>query len=131
MYNPDQKFCDAVMQDLCLIPTKESLRQHEIPSPLLMDFEPFTPENGLLTSSMKPCHPKLAVYYTERLRTLIENVTGRSLTSDDNDSFMAADGNSLTAVRLSRMIQNDLGVPMPVNVLFQSDMTVKRLATLV
>ncbi|CAF4013379.1 unnamed protein product, partial [Adineta steineri] len=140
---PDPKFCDAVMQDLQLIAKQESLRKHEIPSRLLIDFEPFTPENGLLTSTMKPCRPKLSAHYAERLKTathsieqklktIIETATGRSLLlTDKNEDFMAMGGDSLAAVRLSRMIQDELAVSLPANVFFQSEMNLKRLTTLV
>ena len=110
MNNPDPKFCDAVLQDLRLIAKNESLRAHEIPSQLVIDFEPFTPENGLLTSSFKPCRHKLAAYYAtrlkpvntidQRLKTIIELATGQSILKDDEENFLIANGNdSLTAIR--------------------------------
>jgi fatty acid CoA ligase FadD9 len=68
MNNPDPQFCNAVLQDLRSLAKKESLRVHEIPVQLVIDFEPFTPENGLLAASLKPCRHKLAVHYANRLK---------------------------------------------------------------
>ncbi|CAF3631409.1 unnamed protein product [Adineta steineri] len=142
MHNPNSQFCDAVLNDLRSIATKESLRKHEFPSHLVVDFEPFTPENGLLTSSFKPCRHKLAVYYADRLKasktidqrlkTIIETATGQSISKDDEEHLLISNGNdSLTAVRLSRMIENNFGVPVPISILFEPTMTLQRLTSLI
>ena len=133
----DPKFYTAIMRDLHSIGTKASLRKHEIPSRIVIDFEPFTVENGLLTASLKPCRPKLAAHYSDRLKatsnieqrlkTIIETATGDSLATNDDVAFLAAGGNSLTAIRLSRMIQDDLGITVPISVLFDPEMNLKRL----
>ena len=139
--NPDSRFCDAVLENLRLIAEKESLRLHEIPSHLVIDFEPFTPENGLLTSSFKPCRHKLAAHYVDRLKPIniidqrlkriIETATGKSISKDEEEHFFIANGSdSLTAVRLSRMIENDYGISVPINVLFEPAMNLQRLTTL-
>jgi fatty acid CoA ligase FadD9 len=136
----DPKLHEAIMRELHTIGTKAALQKHEIPSQIIIDFEPFTTENGLLTSSMKPCRPKLAAHYKNRLKTtnsiekrlksIIETVTGQSLTTDDTNGFLAAGGNSLTALRLSRIIQEDLGANIPISVLFEPEMNLKRLTAL-
>jgi fatty acid CoA ligase FadD9 len=142
IHNPDPLFCDAVLQDICSIAEKESLRKHEIPSRIIIDFEPFTPENGLLTSSMKPCRHKLAAHYADRLKppntieqrlkSIIETVTGQSMSSGKEENFfLNVGGDSLAAVRLSRMIENDLGIPLPLNILFHPKMTLTQLTTLI
>ncbi|UJR29135.1 hypothetical protein I4U23_010349 [Adineta vaga] len=140
--NPCSQFCDAVLQDLRSIAKQQALRAHEIPSHLIIDFEPFTPENGLLTSSFKPCRHKLAAYYGERLRAtktidqrlkvIIEAATGHSLSNDDKEHLLLSNGgDSLQAVRLSRMIEKDFGIPVPISILFDSNMTLQRLTTLI
>jgi fatty acid CoA ligase FadD9 len=138
MNNPHPQFCDAVLQDLRSIGEKESLRKHEIPSRIIIDFQPFTSENGLLTSSMKPCRHKLAAHYADRLKapndieqrlkTIIETATGQSIvTNKEENVFLSVGGDSLSAVRLSQMIENDLGLPLPLNVLFDPKMNLQRL----
>ncbi|CAF4305555.1 unnamed protein product [Adineta steineri] len=69
MNNSHPLFHQAILEDLQTIAKKESLRKHEIPSHIIIDFQAFTPENGLLTSSMKPCRHKLATYYADQLKT--------------------------------------------------------------
>jgi fatty acid CoA ligase FadD9 len=142
MNNPDPQFYHAILQDLRLIAEKESLRKHEIPSRLVIDFQPFTPENGLLTSTMKPCRHKLAAYYGDRLekaktieqqlKMIIETATGQSLLTDDKDNvFIPTGGDSLTAVRLSRTIENDLGITVPMSILLAPNMTLQQLAIII
>ncbi|CAF0917743.1 unnamed protein product [Rotaria sordida] len=138
---PDKLFYDAIMQDLRLLATKESLRKHEIPSRLIIDFEPFTSENGLLTSSMKLCRYRLAAHYADRLKavesiedrlkSMIEKATGHQLAIDQATNFISIGGDSLSAVRLSRMIYDDLGVPIPLNMFFKSNMTLDNLVNII
>ena len=140
--NPDPQFYEAIRRDLHSIAKKESLRKHEIPSRLVIDFQPFTPENGLLTSTMKPCRHKLAAYYGERikssvtmkqqLKSIIETTTGQSLlTDEEHNVFIPTGGDSLTAVRLSRLIENDLRVSVPRTVLLQPSMTFEQLVNII
>ncbi|CAF5163371.1 unnamed protein product, partial [Rotaria magnacalcarata] len=120
--------------DLRLIGEKESLRKHEIPSRIIIDFEPFTPQNGLLTSSMKHYRHKLAAHYADRLKlpssiqqrlkNMIETATGKSISIDNSEDnvFLNIGGDSLAAVRLSKMIENDLGISLSLNILFDPQM---------
>jgi thioester reductase-like protein len=58
--------------------------------------------------------------------------TGQSIPKDEEKHFLLANGgDSLTAVRLSRMIENDLGIPIPISVLFEPNMTLQELTTLI
>ncbi len=136
--SPDQLFIDALMNDIRSIAAKESLGKHEIPCRLIIDFEPFTAENGLLTSSLKLCRGKLASHYANRLKShstieeqlkrILEMTTGQELSTDKAINFMEIGGHSLAAVRMSRMIQNELGVDMPLDILFESKVTLEQLA---
>jgi thioester reductase-like protein len=45
--------------------------------------------------------------------------------------FLSVGGDSLSAVRLSRMIENDLGIPLPLNIFFDPKMTLQRLTNLI
>ncbi|CAF0811639.1 unnamed protein product [Rotaria sordida] len=122
--NPDELFYDAITNDLRAIATKESLRKHEIPSKLIIDFQPFTSENGFLTLSLKLCRHKLAAYYGHRLKdddsignrlkSIIERATGQQLSENEDDHFLiTTGGDSLTGLRLSHMIRNDLADLVP------------------
>ena len=138
--HPLSDLSNAVLQDLRLIGKKEALRSHEIPSQIIIDYEPFTSENGLLTSSLKPCRHKLAAHYAhrfkpsnnieQRLKNMIETTTGQSISTDQTENvFLHLGGDSLAAVRLSRMIENDLGVTLPLDILFDPKMTLQQLIT--
>ncbi|CAF1303765.1 unnamed protein product [Rotaria sp. Silwood1] len=140
--NPDRRLYDAIMTDLHTIAIKESLRKHEIPSKIIIDFEPFTTENGLLTVSMKPCRRKLAAYYADRLKDnnsidnqlkiIVERALGKQMPFNEDDQFfLVTGGDSLTGLRLSHMIRNDLGVSIPLNVLYESNMTLQRLVNII
>ena len=137
MNNPDPLFVDALMNDIRSIAAKESLGKHEIPLRLIVDFEPFTAENGLLTSSLKLCRRKIASHYTDRLKShctieerlqrMLEISTGQQLSTDTAINFMTVGGHSLAAIRMSHMIQDELGVNMPLDLLFESKMTLEQL----
>jgi fatty acid CoA ligase FadD9 len=140
--NSDEILHDAIMNDLRTIAIKESLRKHEIPAKIIIDFEPFTPENGLLTLSMKLCRHKLAAYYgdqlkdnhsiDDQLKTIVERAIGQPLSANEDDQFfIAMGGDSLTGLRLSHMIRNDLGITIPPHLLFERNMTLQRLNNLI
>ncbi|CAF4158741.1 unnamed protein product [Rotaria sp. Silwood2] len=140
--HPDNLFYDTIMNDLHSIATKESLRMHEIPSKLIIDFEPFTSENGLLTLSMKLCRPKLFAHYAHRLKennsihnqlkNILEKAIGQELSLNDDDQLFLTTGiDSLTGLRLSHMIDNDLGVSIPLNILFEPNMNLQKLVNIV
>ncbi|CAF0978335.1 unnamed protein product [Adineta steineri] len=132
---------DTIMEDLRSLATKESLRKYEIPSRLIIDFEPFTSANGLLTSSMKLCRYRLAAHYNDRLKmtesienrlqNLIERAIEHRLSIDQTMNLISIGGDSLAMVRLSRMIYDDLGISIPLNILFQSNMTIENLANII
>ncbi|CAF1425221.1 unnamed protein product [Adineta ricciae] len=133
---------NAIMNDLRTIGVKESLQKYEIPSKIILESQPFTPENGLLTLSMKLCRYKLAAHYADRLKEnrtvddrikdMIESITGQQLPIGQNRPISITMGaDSLTGLRLSHMIRKDLGVSIPLQVLFDSNMTLQRLANFV
>lgn len=116
----DPKLHEMITNELQRVAKSASLQKHEIPSRILIDFERFTIENGLLTSSMKPCRPRLAEHYKnsieQRLKKLIDN------------EFVISGGNSLQALRLSKLIEKDLGLNISADVFLDPNMNFKRLA---
>ena len=141
--NPHPQFVNALKEDLRHIGEQEQVRKHEIPSHVIIDFEPFTPENGLLTSSMKPCRYKIAKHYAhllqssssfvddieQRLKTIIETVTGKSI--DTNNSLTRLGTDSLSTIRLSRMIEHELGTSLSLDILLDPTMTLQQLTNLI
>ena len=139
--DPPALLFDAILTDLRSIGERESLRPHEIPSRLIIDFQPFTPENGFLTSSMKLCRYKIAAHYAhrfkstsanvqQRLQQIIESVRGKR-TDEQETSLISSGTDSLSTVRLSKMIENDLGISIPLHILFDPNVTVEQLTDLI
>ncbi|CAF1510481.1 unnamed protein product [Adineta ricciae] len=137
----EKLLCDAIMNDMRSLATKESLRKHEIPSRCIISFEPFTSENGLLTSSMKLCRYRLVAHFhdrlkatesiEDRLKSLVKKAIGRDFSSTSSTNIISLGNDSLAAVRLSRSIQNDLGVSIPLHLLFDSNMTLESLTQMI
>ncbi|MGU3431450.1 carboxylic acid reductase [Actinomycetes bacterium M1A6_2h] len=61
---------DAVLLSLQSIATAEGLNSYEIPRDLLIETEPFTQDNGLLSGVGKLLRPKLKDHYGDRLEEL-------------------------------------------------------------
>ena len=57
----------AVSQSLQRVAAEAALAPYEIPRDLLIETEPFTPDNGLLTDSTKQLRPRLKERYEEQL----------------------------------------------------------------
>jgi fatty acid CoA ligase FadD9 len=60
--------------ELRRIAAREGLRGYEVPRDFLVEPQPFTRENGLLTESNKPSRPRLKARYGERLEQLYETI---------------------------------------------------------
>ncbi|WP_095077012.1 carboxylic acid reductase [Pseudomonas sp. Irchel s3h17] len=58
---------------------KSELRSYEIPRDLLIESEPFTQSNGLLSDHGKPLWPKLRERYAERLEELNDQLVSKEL----------------------------------------------------
>ena len=140
--NSDEILVNFVMKDLRAIASKESLRPHEIPSQLIIDYERFTCENGLLTISMKPCRHKLTAYYAHRLKdtksvedqlkNIVETVIGQKLLINQESYFCSSlGGSSLAGLKLAHTIRRDFGISIPLDLLFEQKMTLQRLADLI
>lgn len=61
------------------IAAREGLRGYEVPRDFVVETQPFTRENGLLTDSAKPARPKLRARYGERLEQLQAVIERRRL----------------------------------------------------
>lgn len=77
----------------------ENLNSYEIPSTVLIDFEPFSETNGLLSDHRKPVRPRLVEKYGPRLSALYQEL--RSGRDQLLDWLVAhgAEGETLATVR--------------------------------
>ena len=139
--NPDKLFHDEIIKDLCTNATKESLQKHEIPRKIVIDFQVFTPENGLRALSMNLCRPELVGYYVhqlkdnnsidDQLKMIIEKATKHQLSVNETDQLLITDEDSLIGLRLSHMIFYGFGVSIPLSFLFQLNTTSQRLVNVI
>jgi fatty acid CoA ligase FadD9 len=69
----------AISESLRRIASKAELKPYEIPRDLLIETEPFSQDNGLLSDSTKQLHPRLKERYGDRLeRRYTELAEGRA-----------------------------------------------------
>ena len=109
-----------------------------------MHIEPelFTPDNGKLTPSFKLCRPFLDRFYRQIVDSLVEevalesveNINTRQIQQDrmkalvseaigatsvnENSSFKAVGGDSLAAIRLMKLIKDQMNVDIPIGLTF-------------
>ncbi|MFC1436259.1 carboxylic acid reductase [Streptacidiphilus sp. N1-3] len=104
----DQKALKAaVVQSLQQVAAQAGLAPYEIPRDLLIETEPFSQDNGLLTDSTKQLHPRLKERYEERLEQRYAD-----LAAEQARELRAVwqDGDRPVAQRLARAAQALLGV---------------------
>jgi len=61
-----------ILEEMQLAARQAELKSFEIPRDILVEMEPFTLENGLLTSARKPSRPALKKRYGERLEQMYQ-----------------------------------------------------------
>jgi len=67
------------MKELHATARKHSLPGWEVPAGIFLEKEPFSPENGLLTPTMKASRPKLERKYKSILEELYAKFEGKRL----------------------------------------------------
>ncbi|MFT3773623.1 MAG: thioester reductase domain-containing protein [Minicystis sp.] len=150
-----------VRNEIERIAREEGLQRWEVPRELLVETTPFTRENGLLTASSKPSRPKLKERYGERLdqvfaqieRTQLEKLHALEAHRADasvadqvalavqvtlglhdidlGQGFTQLGGDSLSAVRLSSILEDRFGFPVPVGLILDPTSTVASLVSYV
>ncbi|MFT4055695.1 MAG: carboxylic acid reductase [Novosphingobium sp.] len=63
-----------VLNEFKMVARKAELKNFEIPRDLILELEPFTYENGLLSSARKPLRPNIKRRYQDRLEALYEEM---------------------------------------------------------
>jgi fatty acid CoA ligase FadD9 len=136
------------------------LQSYEVPADFLIDTEPFSTDNGLLSGVGKNLQPKLKDAYGERLeqlyaelaaaqvdelRTLRQQAADRPIIAtltraagallgsagtelDPDARFIDLGGDSLSALSFSNLLQEILGVEVPVGVIIGPTATLRELA---
>ena len=63
-----------VLEQMQVVARKAALKSFEIPRDVLIEREPFTYENGLLTSARKPSRPNLKKRYVDQLEAMYQEM---------------------------------------------------------
>ncbi|HEY6868355.1 MAG TPA: AMP-binding protein, partial [Novosphingobium sp.] len=75
--NDEEKLRTALREAIQQVATTEELHSYEVPRDFLIDFEPFTPANGLLTVSGKYARPAITAHYAPRLEAMYDEIDAR------------------------------------------------------
>ncbi|WP_432847622.1 carboxylic acid reductase [Amycolatopsis sp. CA-161197] len=76
-FGDGEKLKVQLSESLQSIAKESDLNSYEIPRDFLVEIEPFSPENGLLTGIRKLSRPKLKEHYGERLERLYREIAER------------------------------------------------------
>lgn len=88
-----------ILQELRKVAANEQLNSYEIPAAILIESEPFSEANGLLSDHRKPIRPRLTEKYEARLAALYEELqSGREDLLDWLHSYGAL-GETVATVR--------------------------------
>ena len=138
---PDEQR-QLLRQELSRVAGQSGLRGHEIPRDFLVEPEPFSQANGLLSGANKPRRPKLKEAYGKQLEALLGDIEGRQKggeeepegsgnlpetvrealimalgldpSLDEESSFLGLGGDSLSALRLSDLLERSAGLRVAV-----------------
>ncbi|KTD50907.1 thioester reductase domain-containing protein [Legionella quateirensis] len=141
-----------LLQEIHSIAKSAKLRSYEIPLDLIVEMEPFSQENQLITESNKLARTNLKKKYKKSLEELYEHIEQKQLgelvrvehtdSSTEqmicailgvqngefgNSSFVELGGDSLDAVRLTHMIKNIYSVSIPVSLVLNPTYRIKSL----
>ncbi len=90
------------------IARREKLSPYEVPRDFIVEYEPFSSENGLLTGVGKYQRPKLKAIYAERLEILYDTIAAAR---NDQMQALRRDGLGLpVAVTVQRVVRTTLGL---------------------
>jgi len=105
----DAALKQLVRSEVNRVARDESLRGYEVPRDFIVEREPFTYENDLLTASSKPSRPKLRARYGERLEALYAEIERAQL--HELQKLQAETTTASTADTVKKAIEATLGVP--------------------
>ncbi|MFK7730001.1 MAG: thioester reductase domain-containing protein [Pseudomonadales bacterium] len=106
---PESKAILALIrEDFQRIARSVDLKSFEIPREFILEQEPFTAENGLLTSVLKKKRPALKEKYGEQLEALYEQ--GEQLKSEQLGKLKDPDSSLSTVEKLRILLASNLGI---------------------
>ena len=107
--NPEPGRVQALIrEELQKAAAKAELKSFEVPREFIVEYEPFTQENGLLTSVRKKMRPALKAKYGERLEALYEE--GERLKTARLDAVKDPESGLSTVEKLRILLASNLGI---------------------
>lgn len=104
----DDELRAMVLQQMQVVARKAGLKSFEIPRDILIDREPFTYENGLLTSARKPSRPNLKKKYADRLEAMYQEM---DVQQQNELAQLRAAGNDVSTIdRVAGAVKANLGL---------------------
>lgn len=97
----------AIMAELQSVARAAGLKSFEIPRDILIETEPFSHENGLLSSVRKPLRPNLYRRYGERLEALYQDMDRQQHTEL---ALLRQDDRAATVERVAGAFKANLGL---------------------
>lgn len=106
--NDEAALNTLIQEELHRIASKEGIRSFEVPKGFIIETEPFSDSNGLLSSLRKKIRPALARKYGDRLEALYENMErakqeGRRRLAEPQSSMSVLE-------KLIRLLELDLNI---------------------
>lgn len=97
-----------IQTDIQTIARKSDVKSFEIPRDIIIEREPFTLENGLLSSVRKPLRPNLKRRYQERLEALYEDMDRKQ--QEELTRLRTASAHLPTIDRVVGALKSNLGL---------------------
>lgn len=104
----DASLKQLLRSEIQRVAAEEKLHGYEIPRDLLIERDPFTMDNGLLTGSAKPSRPKLRARYGERLEALYGDIERAQV--EELYGLHGARGEQSVAEKVKRAMEVTLGL---------------------
>lgn len=97
-----------VLAELQEVAREAGLKSFEVPRDVLIELDPFTHENGLLSSVRKPLHPKLKARYQDDLEAIYSEMDRKQ--RDELAQLRAGDSGLSTLDRVAGALKANLGL---------------------
>jgi len=96
------------LAELQEVAREAGLKSFEVPRDVVIELDPFTHENGLLSSVRKPLHPKLKARYQDELEAMYSEMDRQQ--QDEVAQLRAGYGNLSTLDRVAAAFKANLGL---------------------
>lgn len=104
----DEDLRKLVLQDLRECASKAQIKTFEVPRDILIEREPFSLDNGLLSAVGKPLRAKLKAHYGERLEAIYDGMDKRL--QEERDMLRDGGSDASTIERMAGAFKLSLGL---------------------